>query len=207
MKGYAADGYARVKGIGALITTFGVGELSAMNAIAGSFAEYVPVVHVVGVPSTTSQRDGMILHHSLGNGDFRVFANMFAHVTVAQTMLDDAGKACQEIDRVLQECWISSRPIYVQLPTDMVLQQVDSARLKEPLDLEYPSNDPVVEDVVVKKILGRLYSAKRPLILVDGCAIRHRVCQCVYHFHVLLICSRFSEKSTASCARRSFQCL
>ena len=49
--GYAADGYARLRGIGALITTFGVGELSAINALAGSFAEHVPVVHIVGVTS------------------------------------------------------------------------------------------------------------------------------------------------------------
>ena len=63
--GYAADGYARVKGIGALMTTFGVGELSAINAVAGSFSEFVPVVHIVGTPSTKSQRDGMLLHHTV----------------------------------------------------------------------------------------------------------------------------------------------
>jgi len=34
--GYAADGYARIKGIAAVITTFGVGELSLLNAIAGA---------------------------------------------------------------------------------------------------------------------------------------------------------------------------
>ena len=64
--GYAADGYARVKGISAIITTFGVGELSAINALAGAYSEYVPVVHIVGTPSTISQRDGMLLHHTLG---------------------------------------------------------------------------------------------------------------------------------------------
>lgn len=64
--GYAADGYARIKGISAIVTTFGVGELSTLNAIAGSFAEYVPVVHIVGTPSTISQANGMLLHHTLG---------------------------------------------------------------------------------------------------------------------------------------------
>ena len=66
--GYAADGYARIKGIAAIITTFGVGELSALNAIAGSYSEYVPVIHIVGTPSTLSQANGMLLHHTLGNG-------------------------------------------------------------------------------------------------------------------------------------------
>ena len=64
--GYAADGYARIKGIAAIVTTFGVGELSAINAIAGAYSEYVPVVHIVGTPSTLSQADGMLLHHTLG---------------------------------------------------------------------------------------------------------------------------------------------
>lgn len=66
--GYASDGYARIKGIAAMITTFGVGELSALNAIAGSYAEYVPVIHIVGTPSTLSQANGQLLHHTLGNG-------------------------------------------------------------------------------------------------------------------------------------------
>lgn len=69
---YAADGYARVNGMSAMVTTFGVGELSAINGQAGSYAEYVPVVHIVGTPSTLSQKDGMLLHHTLCNGDFNV---------------------------------------------------------------------------------------------------------------------------------------
>lgn len=55
---YAADGYARVSGVGALLTTFGVGELSAINGIAGSYAEYVPVLHIVGAPCRGAQRRG-----------------------------------------------------------------------------------------------------------------------------------------------------
>ncbi|CDH13850.1 probable Pyruvate decarboxylase [Zygosaccharomyces bailii ISA1307] len=73
---YAADGYARVKGMAALITTFGVGELSALNGIAGSYAEHVGVLHIVGVPSISSQAKQLLLHHTLGNGDFTVFHRM-----------------------------------------------------------------------------------------------------------------------------------
>lgn len=74
--GYAADGYARIKGIGALITSFGVGECSAINAIGASFPEKVPVVHIVGTPPRTAQESGACLHHSLGDGNFRAFADM-----------------------------------------------------------------------------------------------------------------------------------
>ena len=40
---YAADGYGRQSGVGALLTTYGVGELSALNGIAGARAEHVPM--------------------------------------------------------------------------------------------------------------------------------------------------------------------
>lgn len=81
--GYAADGYARIKGIGALITSFGVGELSAINAIGASFSEKIPVVHVVDTPPLAAQRSGACLYHSLGDGNFRVFADMYKSVTCA----------------------------------------------------------------------------------------------------------------------------
>jgi pyruvate decarboxylase len=68
---YAADGYARVNGVGALVTTFGPGETSALCGIAGSYAEFVPVVHIVGYPSVKSQREHAILHHTLGEGKFQ----------------------------------------------------------------------------------------------------------------------------------------
>lgn len=63
--GYAADGYARVKGISAVVTTFGVGELSLLNAIAGANDEYVPTIHVAGIPSTISQRAGVMMPRTL----------------------------------------------------------------------------------------------------------------------------------------------
>jgi pyruvate decarboxylase len=84
---YAADGYARVKGIGAMVTTFGVGELSAINGIAGAYSEQIPVVHIVGCPSTLSQRNGMLLHHTLGNGDFNVYATISSHSVFSRSVV------------------------------------------------------------------------------------------------------------------------
>jgi len=85
--GYAADSYARLRGIGALVTTFGVGELSAINAIAGAYAESVPVVHIVGTPALTARDDDVTLHHNLPGGDYGHFARMAAEVTAAQADL------------------------------------------------------------------------------------------------------------------------
>ncbi|KAF2257498.1 pyruvate decarboxylase [Lojkania enalia] len=180
--GYAADGYARVKGISAIVTTFGVGELSAVNAIAGAYSEYVPVVHIVGYPSTTSQRDGMLLHHTLGNGDFNVFSKMSTQISCAVSMLNHQHEAAMLIDNAIRECWLHSRPVYIALPTDMVQKKVDGDRLNTPLDLSYPPNDPEKEDYVVDVVLKYLHAARNPVILVDACAIRHRALKETHDF-------------------------
>lgn len=173
--GYAADGYARVNGIAALVTTFGVGELSALNAIAGAYSEYVPIVHIVGQPSTLAQRDGRLLHHTLGNGDFNVFVDMSAGISCTVARLNDPHDAATLIDNAIRECWIRSRPVYIALPMDIVQKKVEGERLKTPIDLTRPPNDPEKEEYVVGVILKYLHQAKNPIILVDACAIRHHV--------------------------------
>ncbi|KAG5983888.1 hypothetical protein E4U55_006873 [Claviceps digitariae] len=172
---YAADGYARVNKIGALITTFGVGELSAINGVAGACSEHIPVVHIVGYPSTISQRNGMLLHHTLGNGDFNVFANMSAQISCDVAKLNNPSEIADQIDHALRQCWVCSRPVYITLPSDMAQAKVEGARLRRPIDLSEPTNDPEQEDYVVDVILKYLNSAKNPMLLVDACAVRHRV--------------------------------
>ncbi|MEO3991825.1 alpha-keto acid decarboxylase family protein [Pseudocitrobacter cyperus] len=115
---YAADGYARVQGCGALLTTYGVGELSALNGVAGSFAEYVPVLHIVGAPCTGAQRNQELLHHTLGDGKFDHFRQMSAPISVAQGGLT-VRNATDEIDRVLTEMIRHRRPGYLMLPADV----------------------------------------------------------------------------------------
>lgn len=163
------------------MTTFGVGELSAINAIAGSYAEYVSVVHIAGSPSTTSQRDHMLLHHTLGNGDFKVFANIYKQVTIAQANLDNIETASQQIDEVLRTCWIKSRPVYIELPTDMVTKTVDAGRLETPIDLSIAVDDQA-SLAAAEMILTKLYESKRPVVLVDGCVSRHRLTDKVTEF-------------------------
>ncbi len=116
--GYAADGYGRLRGMSAVVTTFGVGELSAANAIAGSYAEQVPVVHIVGGPSKDAQGTRRALHHSLGDGDFEHFFRVSREITCAQANLMPA-TARREIDRVLSEVREQKRPGYILLSTDV----------------------------------------------------------------------------------------
>lgn len=146
-----------------------------MNGIAGAFSEMIPVVHVVGCPSTISQSNGMLLHHTLGNGDFNVFSNMASQIACDVARLNKPSEIANQIDHALRECLITSRPVYIMLPTDMINAKVEGERLQTPIDLTPPSNEPEKEDYVVDVIMKYLRAAKNPIILVDACAIRHRV--------------------------------
>jgi indolepyruvate decarboxylase len=117
--GYAADSYARLRGLGALVTTFGAGELSAINAIAGACAESAPVVHIVGTPAVAARQGGMTLHHNLPGADFGHFARMAAEVTAAQADLRADVAPGDEIDRVLRVALSTSRPVYLTIPADV----------------------------------------------------------------------------------------
>ncbi|TGZ85020.1 pyruvate decarboxylase [Ascodesmis nigricans] len=172
---YAADGYARIKGISALMTTFGVGELSALNGIAGAYSEHVPVVHIVGMPNSAAQKEGLLLHHTLGNGDFTVYERMSREISQTTAILLDAHSAIKDIDRILRICWTHARPVYIGLPTDMVFKSVPAEGLSTPINLELRPNDEETEGAVVREICELMYSSKNTIILSDACAIRHRV--------------------------------
>ena len=129
---------AALRGIGALMTTFGVGELSAINAITGSFAEHVPVIHIVGSPSSGTQAAQRIVHHSLGDGVFTHFLEMHAAITCARAALTPANAAV-EIDRVLTAVRDERLPGYLLLPADVGEAALDSDR--EPLPAPRPLTD------------------------------------------------------------------
>lgn len=140
--GYAADGYARMRGIGALCTTFGVGELSAINAVAGSFAEHVPVVHIVGAPASGTQAAARIVHHSLGDGVFTHFAEMHEKITCSQAALT-AATACPQIDRVLSAVRTQRLPGYILIPADVAAAPAAPAPAPLPPPAEHADPDAV----------------------------------------------------------------
>lgn len=158
---YAADGYARLHGAGAFATTFGVGELSAINGVAGAFAERVPVVVITGSPSTASFRDRPLLHHTLG--DYQIPLRMYEKVTVASTQLMDAETAPAEIDRVLRSCIRHQLPVYISLPSDVV-------RMTCPPPVPFAHSIPVLSDQeafieAVAEAAEMLKNAQMPLVI------------------------------------------
>ncbi|ANS44045.1 alpha-keto acid decarboxylase family protein [Serratia inhibens] len=166
---YAADGYARCKPAAALLTTFGVGELSAVNGIAGSYAEYLPVIHVVGAPALRAQRAGDLLHHSLGDGDFSHFARMAKEVTVAQASLT-AANAEAEIDRLLTTALFERRPVYLMLPSDVA--EAPLASRPAPLVLRQAHLSQASLQAFIAAAREMLLPARRVSLLADFLAER-----------------------------------
>ncbi len=120
---YAADGYARIKGIAALSTTFGVGELSALNGLAGSYVEHLPVFHLVGMPASGVQKSHRLVHHTLGDGDFEVFYKMSQHLSCAHGILTPEN-CIDETERLIAAALKERRPVYMGFPSDYAVMPV-----------------------------------------------------------------------------------
>jgi TPP-dependent 2-oxoacid decarboxylase len=159
--GYAADAYARIRGIGCIVVTWGVGGFSAMNAVAGAYAEQVPLVVLVGGPRTNQRRSSMLLHHSVG--EFSTMQHAYAHITVASVLLDDTEEAPQKIDRALARCLSEKRPIMIEIPVDIVDQRCEPPR--KPLASSLPKSDKDSLSEALDEVMALLSVAKRPVIL------------------------------------------
>jgi indolepyruvate decarboxylase len=115
--GYAADGYARLNGIGAAVVTYGVGGLSIINAVAGAYAEHVPVIVINGAPPARRREAGAMVHHLVSN--YYLQLDIFRKITVDAALLTDPNTAPEEIDRVIRNCITRKLPAYLELPADI----------------------------------------------------------------------------------------
>ncbi|MFQ6063044.1 MAG: alpha-keto acid decarboxylase family protein [Methanosarcinales archaeon] len=120
--GFAADAYARVKGIGVAIVTYGVGALNMVNPIALAYAEKSPVVVISGAPGLKERETNALLHHQVKTYESQ--RKIFEEITEETVILDDQFTAADEIDRVLQTCKKLSRPVYIEVPRDMVNRKI-----------------------------------------------------------------------------------
>ncbi|TKA30956.1 hypothetical protein B0A50_01924 [Salinomyces thailandicus] len=172
---YAADGYARVRNsAGCVVTTHGVGELSALNGIAGSMTEQVKVISVVGQTSRAMQKNRMMIHHSIGFApDHQIFSKASKDFRCAAAELMSEEGAVEEIDRVLRECFVQSRPVYIFLPIDLVDRPVSAKALERPLDLVNHGDEKAIEEAA-KAVIEALASSKNPSIFVDCLVHRHQ---------------------------------
>jgi indolepyruvate decarboxylase len=158
--GYAADGYARINGMGAVCVTYCVGGLSLCNSIAGAYAEKSPVVVISGAPGVEERRNDPLLHHKVR--DFNTQRKVFERITVASASLDDPLIAFREIDRCLEAAARYKRPVYLELPRD----RVDARPLfpYQPINSSQAS-DPEALKAALIEALDRLQSAQKPVII------------------------------------------
>ncbi|MDD3436142.1 MAG: thiamine pyrophosphate-binding protein [Candidatus Gastranaerophilales bacterium] len=166
--GYAADGYARVNGYGALVTTYGVGELSAINATAGSFAENIPVIHIVGVPATKFIESNALIHHNFLNPDYYVFERIYSNAVETTAYLNEKN-AKTEIDRILSVFINKKRPVYVAIPVDICKFEIENNP-----QIEITGSNEENLNLAVEEALKLINKAQYPMILGDVLVKRFR---------------------------------
>lgn len=161
---YAADGYARLNGLAALIVTQAVGALSAINGVAGSYSEHVPVICICGSLPLRSMERGLSMHHTMADGTWDRFLNAYAQVTAAQARLTP-DNALTEIDRLIRTAWRDKLPVYLELPSDVAYLDIEVPAA--PLTLAEPPSDAERLRSCAATIADRLSRATSPAILVD----------------------------------------
>lgn len=160
--GFAADAYARVKGLGAVCITYCVGGLKIANTTAEAFAEKSPVVVISGAPGMKEREKNPLLHHKVR--EFDTQKRVFEQLTVASTVLSDPQTAFQEIDRVLHTALRYKRPVYIELPRDQVMLRGNRYHRTEPFGLR---SDPRSLNAALAEALEVIHRARRPVILAD----------------------------------------
>jgi indolepyruvate decarboxylase len=157
--GFAADAYARLNGIGLVCVTYCVGGLNVLNAIAGAYAEKSPVVVISGAPGRRDREKDPLLHHKVKTFDTQ--KHVYDEVTCASACLLDEQTAAAEIVRCVEACLKHKRPVYIEVPHDMVDRVVPTVQLTT---IAAKPSDPEVLTAAVDETIALLSKAKRPVI-------------------------------------------
>jgi indolepyruvate decarboxylase len=162
--GYAADGYARRKGLGAVSVSYGVGTLSLATAVAGAYAERSPVVVVNGGPDQSSIDElntyGILFSHSIGSAHTDL--DVFKSITGLADRVTSAAAAPGKIDNALSFALTRKRPVYLEVPKGMwIAQCMDPSQ-----PLPYAPTPSGNEGAIASDILARIRTAASPLLIL-----------------------------------------
>ena len=194
---YAADGYARINGLGAMVVTHGVGTLSAVNGIAGAYSEHVPVILISGSLPLRAVQRGDLMHHTLIDPEKGDLCRIFAELTAAQTRITPEN-AVAEIDRLILTAWRRKLPVYMELPSDIPYLEIDAP--ETPLKLEMTPSDQENLKAATQMILERLRAAEAPALLLDIDAMRFGISK-----QILELAERFEMRvAMMNCAKGAF---
>ena len=171
---YAADGYARIRGAAILTTTYGVGELSAINGVMGSLTHRVPVFHLVGMPSERLQVQNLITHHNLGDTNYSRFVPISSTAVGVSAVLTPTN-CVEELERVIREALRLSKPAYIAISelsgySPLVGTPVTGKPLAE---IKRQQSVPQELENAIGSILARLEKAKNPVAIVTALTARY----------------------------------
>jgi len=167
--GYAADGYARIKGLGVFATTYG-SELGSYLALAGAYGELSPVIMLTGYPSTQQQAAGEAFHHMLGHHRYDLFVDMAEEITVARAILTP-DNCVAEFERVLAAVLYHKRPGLLAFPGDLVHQPITDTTVPEDTSLKDPRSNPAALEQAVDHVVEMMSKAEKACI-VPGCVVQ-----------------------------------
>ena len=157
--GFAADAYSRLNGIGLVCVTYCVGGLNVLNAIAGAYAEKSPVVVVSGAPGRKDREKDPLLHHKVKT--FETQRRVYDEVTVASTVLLEEERAASEIVRCVEACLRYKRPVYIEVPHDMVDRVIPTTQIAPPVQQQ---SDPQTLEAALEEAREMLADAKKPIL-------------------------------------------
>ena len=161
--GYAADGYGRAHGLSAVAVSYGPGNLSIVNAIAGAYLERSPVVVISGGPSVKNIDDqnatGVLYSHSMGkpNTDLDIFRN----ITAFCARETDESKLPKLIDDAIKAALVTKHPVYLEAPKDLFGRPCSPPAAA--IDTSVPAG---AADAVATAILQDLKTAANPIVVV-----------------------------------------
>src|SRR6266566_109012 len=155
--GFAADAYSRINGMGLVCATYCVGGLNVLNAIAGAYAEKSPVVVISGSPGRKDREKDPLLHHKVKT--FETQRRIYDEVTVASTVLLDEQRAASEIVRCVEACLRHKRPVYIEVPHDIVDREIPITGIAPAASEE---SDPRTLEAALDETLFLIRAAKKP---------------------------------------------
>lgn len=162
---YAADAYARTRGLAAVSLQFGVSTFSALNAIAGAWVERSPIVVISATPGA-DMRDitdmyDVLFHHS--TGDLDADRKVYENVTVKAITLSTNVGADEQIDELLIDAITDKRPVYIACYKE-VWGQPCPRPPKTPLKPRVAKSPELALRNAVDQAWTQIAAAKQPLI-------------------------------------------
>ncbi|MDI1352652.1 MAG: thiamine pyrophosphate-binding protein, partial [bacterium] len=168
--GYAADGYARIKGVAALVLTYSVGGLSAVNAVAGAYAENLPIIVISGGPNTNSVQDAEILHHTLATENYTYVRDIYEKITAHSVVIHRPSDAPMQIDSAIAIAMETKKPVYIEIACNIAEMDV-SPPTQRALNVKRISDTSSLA-AAINEVADKLNAAVKP-VLIAGSKSRH----------------------------------